>query len=112
MTTAAMRGASSKVSAASRPRLQASPTPMAAANAKTAPIKTSGHGEPGSPIPPSVMAVVDVSMCVSGVLGSTLHFWEADLGLFLIIQTHSSRRDDASDGVSCVPCWRPTISGR
>jgi hypothetical protein len=38
---------------------------MAAANAKTAPIKTSGHGEPGSTIPPSVMAVVDVSMCVS-----------------------------------------------
>src|SRR6266851_4058194 len=50
----------------------------------------------------------------SGVLSPTLHFREADLGLFLIIQTHSSRRDDASDATrfrrrSLYPkrrCWK------
>lgn len=33
----------------------------------------------------------------SGVLSPVLHFREADLGLVLIVQIHSSRRDGTSD---------------
>ena len=34
----------------------------------------------------------------SGVLNPANHFREADLVLFLVIQAHSSRRDDAKRG--------------